>query len=378
MSRRSRIVELGRSFCKSCFRCVFDVALNGEFVANYPLVCRPISCCFMTKESIDGFVCCKVFGTDEAATSPPDSRQTQHLARCFFFILDALFTISKLHLLQFANFSLKWDHTGYFFEACQLSQTSFWNTGKAEDGTLLWNEQAGTGPSRRHIQGSKIVKRLPSVKYSLLQYSKIEIFWKKIFEKITYSKKWTEWRAKVSQCRKTEREDPLRFFNIHSVAKHEKIENKNFHFLEKISQCQKTERGDPLGFFNIHSVAKHQKKCRGDPLGKNFFRKKSLAVPKKMKGGSLWSRPVWYVTRKNRKNLFWFSSLDQIVQFGAIIFCRTFVELFWSVRVDRKKSHYNSRVSLHEAPTKNFAKKIAVPKNQRYHLTCQGFANEHN
>ena len=111
---------------------------------------------------------------------------------------------------------------------------------------------------------------------------------------------------KVSQCRKTERVDPLRFFNIHSVAKHEKIEeNKNFHFREKISQCRKkTERGDSLGFFNIHSVAKHQKKYRGDPLGKKFFSKKSLAVPKKMKGGSLWSRPVWYVTRKNRKNLF--------------------------------------------------------------------------
>ena len=28
------------------------------------------------------------------------------------------------------------------------------------------HEQAGTGPSRRHIQGSKIAKRLPSVKYS--------------------------------------------------------------------------------------------------------------------------------------------------------------------------------------------------------------------
>ena len=28
--------------------------------------------------------------------------------------------------------------------------------------------------------------------------------------------------AKVSQGRKTERVDPLRFFNIHSVAKHEK------------------------------------------------------------------------------------------------------------------------------------------------------------
>ena len=34
---------------------------------------------------------------------------------------------------------------------------------------------------------------------------------------------------------------------------------------------------------------------------------------------------------------FWFGSLDQIVHFDAIIFCRTFVELFWSVRVDRNK-----------------------------------------
>ena len=51
-------------------------------------------------------------------------------------------------------------------------------------------KQAGTAPSRRHIQGSKIAKRLPSVKYSLLQYSKIENFSiKKFFGKITYSKK---------------------------------------------------------------------------------------------------------------------------------------------------------------------------------------------
>ena len=42
-------------------------------------------------------------------------------------------------------------------------------------------KQAGTGPSRRHIQGSKIAKGLPSVN---LQYSKIE-----------KPKKWTEWRA---------------------------------------------------------------------------------------------------------------------------------------------------------------------------------------
>ena len=39
---------------------------------------------------------------------------------------------------------------------------------KSAHGTL---EQAGTGPSRRHIQGSKIAKGLPRVN---LQYSKIE------------------------------------------------------------------------------------------------------------------------------------------------------------------------------------------------------------
>ena len=178
------------------------------------------------------------------------------------------------------------------------------------------NKQAGTGPSRRHIQGSKIAKRLPSVKYSFTVLENRNFLKKKFSKKLHTQKNGpsgapglasaSPWRAKISQCRKTERGDPLRFLNIHSVAKHEKIEeNKNFHFREKISQCRKkAERGDPLGFFNIHSVAKHQKKCRGDPLGKIFFRKKSLAVPKKMKEGSLWSRPVWYVTRKNRKNLF--------------------------------------------------------------------------
>ena len=39
-------------------------------------------------------------------------------------------------------------------------------------------------------------------------------------------------------------------------------------------------KGGPLGFFNIRSVAKHQKNA-GGPFGENFFRKKSLAVPKK-------------------------------------------------------------------------------------------------
>ena len=106
-----------------------------------------------------------------------------------------------------------------------------------------YGKQAGTGPSQRHIRGSKIAKRLPSVKYSLLQYSKIENFSKKLHTQKNGPSgapgpaSASPWRAKVSQCRKTERGILWGFFNIHSVAKHQKIETeKNFYFREKISQ----------------------------------------------------------------------------------------------------------------------------------------------
>ena len=99
---------------------------------------------------------------------------------------------------------------------------------------------------------------------------------------------------------------------------------------------KKTERGDPLGFFNIHSVAKHQNKCRGNLGDKFFFEKKSRSAEKNERGESLVSRGMVCYAEKQEKPI-WFSSLDQIVHFDAIIFCRTFVELFWSVRVDRKK-----------------------------------------
>ena len=67
---------------------------------------------------------------------------------------------------------------------------------------------------------------------------------------------------------------------------------------------KKTERGTLWDFLTSILSQNIKKNAGGTLWGKNFFRKKSLAVPKKMKGGSLWSRPVWYVTRKNRKNLF--------------------------------------------------------------------------
>ena len=73
--------------------------------------------------------------------------------------------------------------------------------------------------------------------------------------------------------------------------------------LEK-SQCRKTEKGDPLGFFNIHSVAKQEKICYAEKQEKPF----------------------------------WFSSLRQMVQFGSIIFCRTFKNYFGHFVWIEKKS----------------------------------------
>ena len=55
-----------------------------------------------------------------------------------------------------------------------------------QDGACTNGKQAGTGPSRRHIQGSKIAKRLPSVKYSFTVVENRKFFEKNFFEKITY------------------------------------------------------------------------------------------------------------------------------------------------------------------------------------------------
>ena len=72
------------------------------------------------------------------------------------------------------------------------------------------HKQAGTGPSRRHIYGSKIAKGLQNVKVLV----KLEPF-VNFFKSLTVPKN-------------TEREDLLGFFNIHSVAKLQKIEGGPF------------------------------------------------------------------------------------------------------------------------------------------------------
>ena len=81
-------------------------------------------------------------------------------------------------------------------------------------------------------------------------------------------------------------------------------------------------------------VAKHQKIEGCKKIGEKNS-EKSLTMPKKLKGGreSLVSPGMVYYAEKEGKP-FWFSTLGQTIQFETIKFCRTFVELFWSVRVD--------------------------------------------
>ena len=95
------------------------------------------------------------------------------------------------------------------------------------------------------------------------------------------------------------------FFNIHSVAKHEKIEENFFLFSGKNLTMPKKMKGGTLWDFPTSILSQNIKKMQGDRLRKQNFEKK---IPKKnisqcrnkLKGGTLWSLPVWYVTRKNR------------------------------------------------------------------------------
>ena len=77
-------------------------------------------------------------------------------------------------------------------------------------------------------------------------------------------------------------------------------------------------KGNPLGFFNIHSVAKLQK-IEGGTLG-NFFRKKSRNVEKKLKGGPF-SLVRYCMIRGKKENLFGSVTWTNRYNLG---FCRTF------------------------------------------------------
>ena len=96
-------------------------------------------------------------------------------------------------------------------------------------------------------------------------------------------------------------------------------------------------KGDPLEFFNIHFVAKHQKIEGGPFEEKCFFFKKSLTMPKKNWKGDRLVSPGMVCYAEKEENPFWFSSLGQMIQFGTIKFRRTFKNYFgYFVRIEKK------------------------------------------
>ena len=77
---------------------------------------------------------------------------------------------------------------------------------------------------------------------------------------------------------------------------------KIFIFGKKSHNAEKTERGDPLGFFNIHFVAKHQKSAGGTLWGKIFLsKKKSRSAEKKEWGEPLVSPGMVCYAEKQEK-----------------------------------------------------------------------------
>ena len=100
-----------------------------------------------------------------------------------------------------------------------------------------------------------------------------------------------------------------------------------FNFGKKSHSAEKTERGS-LWDFPTSIRSQNSKKIEGGILWeKNFRAKKSRSAEKIGRGDPLVSPGMVCYAGKQEK-AFWFSSLDQIVKFGAIIFCRTFKNYF--------------------------------------------------
>ena len=75
-------------------------------------------------------------------------------------------------------------------------------------------------------------------------------------------------------------------------------------FWKKSLTMPKKLKGRTLWGFSTFILSQNIKKLKGGPFGeKLFFPEKSLNA-EKTERGTLWSRPVWHVTRKNGKNLF--------------------------------------------------------------------------
>ena len=231
-------------------------------------------------------------------------------------------------------------------------------------------KQAETGPSRRHIQGSKIAKRLPSVKYSFTVLENRK-FYEKIFSKNYILKKMDRVARRCPLARAPGALKGGHFRNCQHfcrswrgfVAKHQKIEGgKIFIFGKKSHSAEKNWKGgpfevfqhpfcrktwknwrkknffifgikshnaeknwkeEPFGIFQHPFCRKTSKKMQGDPLRKKKFEKKSekkcLAVPKKIERGDALVSPGMICYAEKQVKPFWFSSLGQMVLFDTFL-----------------------------------------------------------
>ena len=84
-------------------------------------------------------------------------------------------------------------------------------------------------------------------------------------------------------------------------------------FLSKKKHFFSPPWGGPFGGFQ-HLFCRKTKKNEEGTLWEIFFPKKKSRNAEKLKGGTLWSRPVSYVTPET----FWFSSLGQQRQFKIL------------------------------------------------------------
>ena len=126
-------------------------------------------------------------------------------------------------------------------------------------------------------------------------------------------------------------------------------------------------KGGTLWDFPTSILSQNIKKMQGGPFEEKHFEKKirktCLAVPKKIERGDSLVSPGMVCYAEKQVKPFWSSSLGQMVQFDTIIFCRAFKNYFGQFVWIEKKSHYNSRVSLHEAPTKNYIPEIRMTRD---------------
>ena len=100
-------------------------------------------------------------------------------------------------------------------------------------------------------------------------------------------------------------------------------------FGKNLTVPKKNDGGGPFGIFQHPFCRKTAKKFKGGPFGENFFPQKKVSqCRKKIERGDTLVSPGMVCYAGKQEKPFWFSSLGQMVQFGAIIFCRTFRNYF--------------------------------------------------